>query len=74
MHSGVVMSVGFAIDNMMVTVCWIDSTAEGFIKTLKFIELTASNMLAITNLAICANLALIISVSAQEYSARNPHP
>lgn len=59
------MSLGFAIDNMMVTVCWANSKAEGFIKTIKFIELTASNMLAITSLAICINLALIISVSYQ---------
>ena len=49
----------------MVTVCWTGSHLEGFIKAIKFIELAASNMLAITNLAICVNLALIVSVSNQ---------
>lgn len=73
-NSGMVMSVGFAIDDMMVTVCWANSNVEGFIKTLKFLEMTASNMLAITNLAICINLALLVSVSNQEYLARNLHP
>ena len=59
------MSVGFVIDDMMVTVCWISSNLEGLIKTIKYIELSASNMLAITNLAICINLALIVSVSIE---------
>ena len=39
-----------------------------FIKTLKFVQLTASNLVAITNLAICANLALIVHVSMFEHS------
>ena len=32
------------------------------IKSLKFVELVSSNMLAFTNLAICVNLALIVYV------------
>lgn len=47
----------------MVSVCWIDSNIEGFVKFVKYVELAAGNMLAITNLAICVNLALIITVS-----------
>lgn len=68
------MNLSFAIDNMMVIVCWANSNVEGIIKTLKFIQLTASNMLAITNLGICVNLALIIMVSHLERRARNPRP
>eukprot|EP00752_Nemacystus_decipiens_P005629 g5094.t1 len=58
--SGMVMSLGYVIDDVVVDLCWISSNMEGFIKTIKFIEHTASNMLAITNLAICINLALIV--------------
>ena len=47
----------------MVTNCWTGSGVEGFVKALKFVELSAINMFAITNLAICVNLALVISVS-----------
>lgn len=61
--SGLVVGLGYVVEDMMITVCWTGSNVEGFIKTLKFVELTASNMLAITNLAICVNLALIIMVS-----------
>ena len=48
----------------MVTVCWTGSDLEGLIKAMRFIELSAFNMFALTNLAICVNLALIVSVSA----------
>ncbi|CAB1120866.1 unnamed protein product [Ectocarpus sp. CCAP 1310/34] len=44
----------------MISVCWAGESLATFIKTLKFLELFASNMLAITNLAICVNLALIV--------------
>lgn len=47
----------------MVTSCWTGSNLEGFIKTIKFVELSAIDMFAVTNLVICANLALIVSVS-----------
>lgn len=66
MHSGIVVNLGLAIDSMMVSVCWANSNAEGFIKAVKFVELSASNMLAITNLGICVNLALIVMVSNQD--------
>lgn len=62
-HSGMVMCLGYAVDDLMVTVCWISNNVKGLIKTLKFIEHSASSMLAITNLAICINLALIVLVS-----------
>ncbi|CAM9158442.1 unnamed protein product [Hapterophycus canaliculatus] len=58
--SGLVLGLCLVIEDMMVTVCWTRSSLENFVKTLKFLELSASNMLAITNLAICVNLALII--------------
>ncbi len=48
----------------MITVCWVQSNLAGFIKTIKYIELAAGNMLAITNLAICVNLSFIILVSS----------
>lgn len=63
-YSGLVLGLGYVVEDMMVTVCWTSSNLEGFIKFLKYVELAASNMLAITNLAICVNLALIVSVSS----------
>ena len=59
------MSVGYLIESMMISVCWAERDLEGYIKTLKFVQFAASHMLAITNLAICVNLALIVSVSQQ---------
>lgn len=47
----------------MVYVCWAKTKHIPMIRFLKFVELTATNMLAVTNLAICVNLALIVSVS-----------
>ena len=47
----------------MITVCWTGSNLVGFMKFLKYIELCAFNMFALTNLAICVNLALVVSVS-----------
>ena len=57
------MELGYVIEDLMISVCWTESNLAGFIKTIKYIELAASNMLAITNLAICVNLALIVMVS-----------
>lgn len=48
----------------MVSLCWSKSEALVVVKSFKFIELAAANMLAVTNLAICINLALIVSVRA----------
>ncbi|CAM9229677.1 unnamed protein product [Scytosiphon promiscuus] len=58
--SGLIIGICYVIEDMMVTVCWTGSNLEVFIKILKFVELAASNMLAITNLAICMNIALIV--------------
>ncbi|CAB1108949.1 unnamed protein product [Ectocarpus sp. CCAP 1310/34] len=44
----------------MISVCWAGDGLTALIKTFEFFELAASNMLAITNLAICINLAQII--------------
>lgn len=46
------------------SVCWFKTEATVWIKVLKFIELTGSNVLAVTNLAICINLSFIVSVRA----------
>ncbi|CAN0194386.1 unnamed protein product [Ectocarpus sp. 12 AP-2014] len=58
--SGLLHQLFIHTEATMVFVCWAGSNVTGFIKALKFLELVASNMLAITNLAICANLALVI--------------
>ncbi|CAM9211130.1 unnamed protein product, partial [Hapterophycus canaliculatus] len=60
-NSGFLIGLCFCVEDMMLSVCWVERNLEGFIKTLKFIELAASNMLAITSLAICVNLALIVT-------------
>ena len=62
-YSGLVLQLGFVVENMMVTLCWVQDDVEGLVKTLKFVELAAGNMMAITSLAICVNLALIVLVS-----------
>lgn len=46
----------------IIIACWSNKRIVGFIKFLKFVELTADNMVVITNLAICANLAFIVAV------------
>lgn len=62
-HSGLVVGLGSLVEEVMITVCWTGSNLVGFMKALKYIELCAFNMFALTNLAICVNLALVISVS-----------
>lgn len=56
--------VSQVISGTMVYVCWVNEADIPIIWILKFIEQTATNMLAVTNLGICVNLALIVSVSA----------
>eukprot|EP00752_Nemacystus_decipiens_P005592 g5061.t1 len=58
--SGIVLSLILVVEHAMVTLCWADRNVESFIKTMYFVKLTASNMLAITNLAVCINLTLIV--------------
>ncbi|CAM9489125.1 unnamed protein product [Ectocarpus sp. 12 AP-2014] len=58
--SGLLHQLFIQTESTMVLVCWAGSNVTGFIKALKFLELVASNVLAITNLAICTNLALVI--------------
>lgn len=50
------------VTSLMVMLCWSKEEALGFIKFVKFWQQTGSNMMAVTNLAICMNLALIVSV------------
>ena len=57
------VEICYILEDMMVSLCWVQSNLTGLIKTIKYIELAASNMLAITNLTICVNLALIVWVS-----------
>eukprot|EP00752_Nemacystus_decipiens_P018236 g16364.t1 len=58
--SGLVAGLGVVVQSTMVSLCWTGSNVVGLVKTLKFIELSASNMYAVTNLAICVNLALVV--------------
>ena len=43
--------------------CWVGEELLNLIKAIKFLELAGSNLVAVTNLAICANLGLIVHVS-----------
>ncbi|CAN0049687.1 unnamed protein product [Ectocarpus sp. 13 AM-2016] len=58
--SGLLHQLIFMTEATMISVCWAGDSLTALIKTLKFFELASSNMLAITNLAICINLALIV--------------
>eukprot|EP00752_Nemacystus_decipiens_P005588 g5057.t1 len=58
--AGLLHQLAFMAEATMILVCWTGENLEALAKTLKFVELAAGHMLAITNLAICVNLALII--------------
>lgn len=58
------LELGLALENLMITLCWVQRNLTGLIKTIKYVELAAGNMLAITNLAICVNLSFIVLVSS----------
>ncbi|CBN78245.1 hypothetical protein Esi_0005_0057 [Ectocarpus siliculosus] len=60
-HSGAVLGLSYLTEDVMVSSCYAASNLLGLIKFIKFLELAAANMLAITNLGICINLALIVS-------------
>eukprot|EP00903_Cladosiphon_okamuranus_P012469 g11677.t2 len=59
--AGLVAGLGQLVEDAMISVCWTGSNLEGFIKALKFMELSSFNMFAVTNLAINVNLALVVS-------------
>ncbi|CAM9206720.1 unnamed protein product [Ectocarpus sp. 4 AP-2014] len=59
--SGLLYELTIMTQGTMISVCWVGERLEGFIKALKYLEQTSSNMLAITNLAICINLALVVN-------------
>eukprot|EP00752_Nemacystus_decipiens_P002664 g2492.t1 len=59
--SGLVAGLVVLVEGTMVSACWTGSNVEGLMRALKYIGLSAFNMYAITNLAICINLALIVS-------------
>ncbi|CAM9129184.1 unnamed protein product [Laminaria digitata] len=44
----------------MILNCWVGEEFINLIKALKFLELAGSNLVAVTNLAICANLGVIV--------------
>lgn len=62
-HSGLFHQLAQMVLAELVFLCWTKSSALRVIQALKFVELVGGNMLAITNVAICVNLALIVSVS-----------
>ncbi|CAM9367049.1 unnamed protein product, partial [Hapterophycus canaliculatus] len=64
--SGLLHMLAFMAETTMISVCWAGDNLIGLIKVFKFLELASSNMLAVTNLAICVNLALII-MRAQDW-------
>eukprot|EP00752_Nemacystus_decipiens_P002513 g2360.t1 len=45
----------------IVALCWTTTGVLRVVQALKFVELVGGNLLAITNVAICVNLALIVS-------------
>eukprot|EP00903_Cladosiphon_okamuranus_P012715 g11887.t1 len=58
--AGLLHQLAFMAEATMISVCWTAGNLDGLIKAFKFLELAAGHMLAITNLAICVNLALVI--------------
>ncbi|CAM9119172.1 unnamed protein product [Ectocarpus sp. 6 AP-2014] len=59
--SGAVLGLSYLTEDVMVSSCFAASNLLGLIKFIKFLELAAANMLAVTNLGICINLSLIVS-------------
>lgn len=51
----------------MVSLCYATNRYLYLIKCLKFLELTGSNMLALTNVAMAFNLAVIVKVKNMEF-------
>lgn len=61
-YSGLLHQLAQMVLAEMVSLCWAKSNVLRLIQAMKFVELVGGNLLAITNLAICVNLALIVSV------------
>ncbi|CAM9325465.1 unnamed protein product [Pylaiella littoralis] len=59
--SGLVHQLAEMVLAELVSLCWAKSSVLRLIQAMKFVELVGGNMVAITNLAICVNLALIVS-------------
>lgn len=66
-NSGLMTGALVSAEDILITLCKFQSKYTGTIKTVKYLERVASTMLAVTNLAICINLALIVSVSTVLY-------
>ena len=62
-HSGLSHQLAQMVLAEIVSLCWTTSNVLRVVQALKFVELVGGNLLAITNVAICVNLALIVSVS-----------
>ncbi|CAN0081639.1 unnamed protein product [Ectocarpus sp. 12 AP-2014] len=58
--SGLLYQLLILMQATMISVCWTGANLIKLIKTFKFLELASVNMLAMTNLAICINLALVV--------------
>lgn len=69
LFSGLVHLLALMVEASMILVCWTGENVEGLFEALKYIEMASANMFAITNLAICVNLSLIIMVSNHAWGA-----
>ena len=71
-NSGLVYLLSEWVMATMILACWSNRDVSWFIKVWKFVELTADNMLAATNFAICLQLSLIVSVSTRTNDVPRP--
>lgn len=62
-HSGLVYLLAQRWMSEMVSLCYASTRYLYVVKFLQFLELAGSNMLALTNVAMAFNLALIIKVN-----------
>lgn len=61
--SGLSFQLLVILQGTMISVYWTGANLANLIKAITFLELTSKNVLVLTNLAICINLALIAMVS-----------
>lgn len=61
--SGLVLLLAEGALAEMVLLCWGKSELSFVIKAIKLVGMMGGNMFAVTNVAICANLAFIVHVS-----------
>lgn len=61
-YSGLTYSLTEWIMGITIQICFGTTKTLGLIKFLKFVQLMADNMVVITNLGVCVNVALIVEV------------